>query len=108
MTPQTLAPLERGAAVQRYAPAPINPPPHMKQLGQDFEASILAELIRPMFEALDTEGLGGGGEGERMFRPMLVEQYARGVAQSGGVGLADMVVREMMKLQEVADGAARG
>jgi Rod binding domain-containing protein len=39
---------------------------------------------------------------------MLVEQYARGVAQAGGVGLADMVVREMMKLQEVGDGAARG
>jgi Rod binding domain-containing protein len=108
MTPAALQPLLRGAGAPTYAPGPVDPPPEMKRLAQDFEASMLAELIRPMFEALETDGLGGGGEGERMFRPMLVEQYARGMAQAGGVGLADMVVREMMKMQEVAHGAARG
>ena len=62
------------------------------------------------FEALDTDGLGGGGLGEQMFRPMLVERYAEAIARAGGVGIADSVVRELMRLQETiqpeaADGA---
>jgi peptidoglycan hydrolase FlgJ len=102
-----MGPLIRSNGQPSYAlPAP-EASPQMKKLGEDFEATIIAELLRPMFESLNTEGLGGGGEGERMFRPMLVEQYARGIAQSGGIGLADMVVREMVKMQEAANGARR-
>lgn len=99
-----MTPLMRTDVVAVYAPPKVEATLAQQQLAKDFEATILAELIRPMFEALDTEGLGGGGEGERMFRPMLVEQYGRGIAQSGGIGLADMVLREMVKLQEAADG----
>lgn len=95
------------AARQLQAPVP----PELRRVAEEFEAVFLAEMLAPMFENLDTEGLGGGGEGERMFRPMLVEQYANAIAQAGGVGLADTVIRELMRLQsaltpEAADGAA--
>jgi peptidoglycan hydrolase FlgJ len=103
-----MGPLVRANTVPVFAPAPVDAPPQMRKLAADFEASILSELLRPMFEAQSTDGLGGGGEGERMFRPMLVDQYAKGVAQSGGVGLADMVLREMVKMQEMGHGADRG
>ena len=46
-----------------------------------------------------------------LFRPMLVEQYAESIARSGGIGLADAVVRELTRMQvmptEAADGADR-
>lgn len=103
-----MQPLQRLGASPIYAPAPIDAPPHLRKLAEEFESSILSELLRPMFAALDTEGLGGGGEGERMFRPMLVEQYAKGIAGAGGIGLADMVLREMVKMQEAGHGADRG
>ena len=103
-----MTPLVRMETTPTYAPPPATGTPAQRKLAQDFEAAMLAELIRPMFDSLDTEGLGGGGEGERMFRPMLVVQYARGVAQAGGFGRADMVLREIVKMQETADGAARG
>jgi Rod binding domain-containing protein len=72
-------------------------------------------MLAPMFENLDTDGLGGGGAGERMFRPMLVEQYAKAIAQAGGIGLADSVIAEMLRMQGMqmqpvageADGADR-
>lgn len=103
-----MGPLVRSDTVPIYAPPRPDAPPQMQKLAKDFEATIIAELLRPMFEALDTEGVGGGGEGERMFRPMLVDQYAKGIAQAGGLGLSDMVLREMVKMQEAKNGADRG
>lgn len=83
----------------------------IRRIAEEFESVFLAEMLSPMFDALDTEGLGGGGMGEQMFRPMLVEQYAESIARSGGIGLADAVVRELTRMQmmstEAADGADR-
>lgn len=90
------------------------PDDELRRAAEEFEAVFLAEMLAPMFEGLSTDGLGGGGMGEEIFRPMLVERYAEAIAQSGGVGIADSVMRELMRLQqstiinpEAADGADR-
>ncbi len=75
-------------------------PNALRQAAEQFEAVFLAEMLAPMFDALDTDGLGGGGMGEQIFRPMLVERYAEAISRAGGVGIADSVVRELMRLQE--------
>jgi Rod binding domain-containing protein len=31
---------------------------------------------------------------------MLVERYAESIANAGGVGIADSIIRELMRLQE--------
>jgi peptidoglycan hydrolase FlgJ len=83
----------------------------MRRAAEEFEAVFLAQMMAPMFEGLKTDGLGGGGMGEEIFRPMLIERYADALSQAGGVGIADSIVRELMRLQETtpeaADGAAR-
>ncbi len=101
------------------APLPITPtqprpeatvPDELRRAAEEFEAVFIAQMLAPMFEGLDTEGLGGGGFGEQIFRPMLVERYAEALSRAGGVGIADSVVRELMRLQattEAADGADR-
>ena len=94
-------------------PAPQQDDPRqteMRRAAEEFEAVFLAQMMAPMFEGLDTDGLGGGGMGEEIFRPMLIERYAEALSQAGGVGIADSIVRELMRLQEVAPtpGAANG
>jgi Rod binding domain-containing protein len=102
------------------APLPMQPqaresvPDDLRRAAEEFEAVFLAEMLSPMFEGIDTEGLGGGGLGEQIFRPMLVERYAEALSRAGGVGIAESVVRELMRLQETAsiareaaDGADR-
>ncbi|HRP10623.1 MAG TPA: rod-binding protein [Terricaulis sp.] len=86
----------------------------IRRVAQEFESVFLAEMLSPMFEALDTEGLGGGGIGEQMFRPMLVQRYAESIARNGGVGVADYIIAELNRMQvvetaptETPDGAAR-
>jgi peptidoglycan hydrolase FlgJ len=87
-------------------PSPENP--KLRATAVAFESMVLSQMLAPMFEALDTEGMGGGGEGERMFRPMLVERYADAMTRSGGIGVADAVLRELVRLQEGANlGADR-
>lgn len=82
--------------------------PEIQRVGHEFEAMFLAEMLAPMFEGLDTDGLGGGGEGERMFRPMLVDRYAQSISQNGGVGVAESIMRELTRLQAAQDQQAPG
>ena len=101
------------AAVSPSAVDPTAPPrageqtDDIRRIAEEFEGMFLAEMLAPMFESLDTDGLGGGGVGERVFRPMLVERYAEAIAKSGGIGLADAVVRELVRLQGNANGSDR-
>jgi Rod binding domain-containing protein len=83
------------------APAPPKPEidPKVMKAASEFETMVLAQMLQPMFEALDSDGMFGGGSGERMFRPMLVDQYAQAMSKAGGVGIAQSVAEEMMRLQ---------
>ena len=87
-----------------------------RHAANEFEAVFLNEMLAPMFEGLSTDGLGGGGEGEEMFRPMLIDQYAKAIQHAGGIGIADQIVAELNRMQtvnapshpqEADDGAGR-
>ncbi len=80
---------------------PTQPNAEVRRVAEEFEAVFLSEMLAPMFDSLETDGLGGGGAGERMFRPMLVEQYANAIANAGGIGIADSIVAELTRMQTV-------
>jgi Rod binding domain-containing protein len=81
------------------APSPLAPSEELRRIAEEFESVFIAQMLAPMFQGIETDGLGGGGIGEEMFRPMLIEQYANAIAQAGGIGLADHVVQEFMRMQ---------
>jgi Rod binding domain-containing protein len=53
-----------------------------------------------MFEGLETDGPVGGGSAEETWRSFLLDAMARQTVKAGGVGLADTVMSEMLKMQE--------
>ena len=69
---------------------------------EEYEALFLGQMMAPMFENLDG-GLFGGGPGEAVYRSMMVEQYGKTLARSGGIGIADAVEREILKMQEIQE-----
>lgn len=73
------------------------------QVGKQFEAMFMTQMLNHMFTGLDQEnGLFGGGHAEAMFRPMLLEEYGKMIANRGhGIGVADQVTRVMLSQQEV-------
>ena len=70
-----------------------------EDVAQDFERMFIAEMLQPMFAGLETDGPFGGGSAQEAFRPMLIDQYAKSIAAGGGVGVADAVLKEILKLQ---------
>lgn len=98
------------------SPAPSqslpSPPPQavaterMRETARQFEASFLAQMLKPMFEGLSTEAPFGGGEAEGTWRGFLVEQMAKQTVRAGGIGMADRVVAQMLKMQEAQETVA--
>ena len=72
----------------------------MRKTADDFEASFLSQMLKPMFEGLSTDGPFGGGEAEGTWRSFMIDAIAKTTAKAGGIGLADTVMSEMLKMQE--------
>ncbi len=72
-----------------------------RKAAEDFEAFFLAQFIDRMFQDLPTDGMFGGGQGEKVFRSLLSQEYGKVMARTGGVGIADSVYREILKHQEI-------
>ena len=71
------------------------------EAAQDFEAQFISQMMEGMFSTVETNEEFGGGEGEEMFRSLLTNEYGKLMARTGGIGVADHVKREMIKMQEV-------
>lgn len=76
------------------------PTARMRETAEAFEASFLAQMLKPMFEGLKTDGMFGGGQGEETWRSFMIEAMAKQTVKAGGIGLADQVVAQMLKMQE--------
>lgn len=72
-----------------------------REAAVEFEAVFIAQMLKPMFEDLEADGLFGGGNAEAMNRSMMLDEYGKQIAESGGIGLADQVMAEILKMQEM-------
>lgn len=73
---------------------------------QDFEAMALGQMLQPMFDTVDLSATPfGGGAAEQTWKPMLIQEIAKGIAAHGGLGLARPVYEQMLRLQEGRKGA---
>lgn len=78
-------------------------PPNMKQLDEtarEFEAMFVSEMMAHMFEGLDADPMFGGGQGEEMFRSMLVQEYGKLAAQGPGLGISGQIKSMMIEMQQ--------
>jgi peptidoglycan hydrolase FlgJ len=74
----------------------------IKATADDFEAFFVTHAFEDMFADLSTDPLFGGGEAEGIFRSFLLQEYGKQVAKAGGIGVSDMVQKQLLQLQEVS------
>ena len=72
-----------------------------RKAAEDFEALAIGQLLAPMFATVNvSKGMFGGGKGEEAWKPMMVDEMGKMLAKAGGIGLADSVYREMLRMQD--------
>ncbi|AWN45645.1 flagellar biosynthesis protein FlgJ [Methylobacterium terrae] len=77
----------------------------MQKTAKDFESMFLEQSLDVLNRSEGTDGpLGENGTGGGVYRSMLNKEYAQSIVQSGGVGIGDQVMREMLRLQGGANG----
>jgi len=95
-------PLDRLGTLRQNTPPAIDTRDQakMKAAAEDFEAFFVAHAFEDMYADMSSDPLFGGGEGEDMFKSLLLQEYGKQVAKAGGIGVSDMVQRQLLQLQE--------
>lgn len=95
---------QMAAAQPQQRPLPkVQDPEQAKAAAKQFESVFVTQMLGHMFDGVASEdGVFGGGHAESMFRPMLLEEYGKMIANRGrGIGVADHVARTLLQTQEV-------
>jgi len=77
-----------------------------KKVGRDFEQMFLSQMLQPMFEGIEPNSVFGGGYAEKTMRSLQLDEFAKSMAKSGGIGLSDAIARDIIRMQEKANGGA--
>jgi Rod binding domain-containing protein len=96
-----VAPIPTLAAPAELSRAP-QPAPVAGRTAEQFEAFFLSSIMENLFTGVGSDSLFGGGPSEGVYRSMLLQEYGKVAARGGGIGIADAVQREMVRMQEAA------
>ena len=74
----------------------------IQKVSKEFESVFLTNMFEEMFAGIEEdEGPMGAGSGGSAWRSLKVEEMAKAVSNSGGIGLASHVQRQLIAMQEV-------
>src|SRR5471032_3701880 len=70
------------------APKPTGDAAKADAASKEYESVFISQFLGSMFSGIQTDGITGGGEGEEMFRSLMINEYGKSIEQQGGFGLA--------------------
>lgn len=111
MTAMPLADVQGALTIAQQKPvqAPVATADRAKaeKAAKEFEAVLITQMMSEMFSGVSTDGMFGGGQGEAMFRSLMLDQYGKDVVKQGGFGFSDSILRELTKIQEANAASAQ-
>jgi Rod binding domain-containing protein len=72
-----------------------------QKAAKTYESVFISEFLGSMFSGISTDGPFGGGQGEAMFRSLMLDQYGKQIESRGGFGLADAMTKQLLAHQEM-------
>ena len=73
----------------------------IREVAESFEAFFLGQMLQPMFSSVEPAKPFGGGHAEKIWKSLMVDEVGKSMAKNGGIGIADMIQRDLLKMQEV-------
>ena len=70
------------------------------EAAEKFEGVFVGQFLNQMFAGVKTDGPFGGGQGEKMFRSLMLNQYGKEIASRGGFGLSNAITSALLSHQE--------
>lgn len=77
----------------------------VEKAAKDFEAVFMAQMLKPMWEGVETDGMFGGGAGEDVMKDLLVQEYGKSMVRNDKHGLSPAIMDAMIRMQEQANAA---
>jgi peptidoglycan hydrolase FlgJ len=68
-----------------------------RQTAENFEGFFLSQVFENMFSGIGADSMFGAGSSETIYRSLLLQEYSKVAAKSGGVGIADAVQSEILR-----------
>jgi Rod binding domain-containing protein len=92
------------ASAAARAPSVMSPAEErrLRATAHEVESIFLQHLLKTMRQASGSTGTLLTGTGQRVYQEMMDEQLGRTLSKGGGIGLADMLVRDVLRRQESA------
>lgn len=94
------SPAALGAQGAQGAGQPLQLNAKAKAAAKEFEAVFLGQMTKIMMESVDQGEMFSGGHGEEMFRGVMAEDLGREMVKGRGIGIADTVMAEMIRMQQ--------
>ena len=79
----------------------------LRASAHEIESMFLQNLMKTMRQASGTKG-PLSGTGQRVYQEMMDEHLGRALSKGGGIGLADMLVRDVLRRQGVMKKPSSG
>ncbi len=95
---ERLARMQAGSEASRRSPEEMA---QIRQAAEEFEGMFIAQMLQHMFAGIETNPLFGDSHAEEIYQSMMVDEYGKLMAKSGGIGVADHVTRQLLQQQEV-------
>jgi len=69
----------------------------VKQAAADFEGMLLQQMFQSMWQSVPQSELTGGGKEGEYFRDMFIEGLAKDVSKGQGIGIKEIIEKELEK-----------
>ncbi len=89
------------AKIGAFGAAKNMSPEKIDAVSKDFESLFISQMTEQMFgESMGSEAFGSEDTDE-IYKGLMVKEYGKMIARSGGIGIAQNIKSELLKQQEI-------
>jgi len=70
------------------------------KVSKDFESMFVSQMLEQMFGESEGDEAFGNSETGDVYKGLMMDEYGKQISRAGGIGIADYVKKELLKLQE--------
>ena len=79
----------------------------LKKACADFEALLVSRMLKLMRQSIPQNGLLENSPGKEIYQSLMDQELAKNMSHRGGVGLGEVLYRQVLQREEKARAAAR-